>query len=72
MFFHAQVVEHAAEGHGLALYYGGFNGSEETTAGVGHEVVAALDAAGLSTQRGGSPGTSISVTPLDWRRRLEG
>ncbi|MGW4758058.1 DUF6891 domain-containing protein [Streptomyces chartreusis] len=72
VFFHAQVVEHAAEGHGLALYYGGFDGSEETTAGIGHEVVAALDAAGLSTQWDGSPGTSISVTPLDWRRRLEG
>lgn len=41
-------------------------------AGVGHEVVAALDAAGLSTQWDGSPGTSIGVTPLDWRRRLEG
>ncbi|MFD5846080.1 DUF6891 domain-containing protein [Streptomyces chartreusis] len=30
-----------------------------------------LDAAGLSTQWDWSPGTSISVTPLDWRRRLE-
>ncbi|WP_435209825.1 DUF6891 domain-containing protein [Streptomyces sp. bgisy034] len=72
VFFHGQVVEHAAEGHGLALYYGGFDGSEETTAGIGQEVVAALDAAGLSTRWDGSPGTSISVTPLDWRRRLEG
>ncbi|CAM5604313.1 DUF6891 domain-containing protein [Streptomyces chartreusis] len=72
VFFHGQVVEHAAEGHGLALYYGGFDGSEETTACIGHEVVAALDAAGLSTQWDGSPGISISVTPLDWRRRLEG
>ncbi|MEV8428390.1 DUF6891 domain-containing protein [Streptomyces chartreusis] len=72
VFFHAQVVEQAAEGHGLALYYGGFDGSEETTASIGHEVVAALDAAGLSTQWDGSPGTSIGVTPLDWRRRLEG
>ncbi|RSM84873.1 hypothetical protein DMH25_45200 [Streptomyces sp. WAC 01325] len=52
--------------------YGGFDGSEETTAGIGQEVVAALDAAGLSTQWDGSPDTSIGVTPLDWRRRLEG
>lgn len=72
VFFHAQVVEHAADGHGLALYYGGFDGSQETTAGIGREVVAALGAAGLSTEWDGSPSTSITVTPLDWRRRLQG
>ncbi|GGM17761.1 hypothetical protein GCM10010129_72480 [Streptomyces fumigatiscleroticus] len=72
VFFHDQSTEHAADGHGLALYYGGFDGSEGTTAAVGHEVVAALGAAGLSTQWDGDPGRAITVTPLDWRRRLVG
>ena len=72
VFFHQQVTEHAADGHGLTLYYGGFDGSEQTTTGVGHEVVAALNEAGLSTEWDGSPGKSITVMPLDWRKRLEG
>lgn len=72
VFFHQQVTEHAADGYGIALYYGGFDGSEETTAGVGHEVVAALAGVGLSTEWDGSPGRSITVMPLDWRKRLEG
>ncbi|MFJ7072783.1 DUF6891 domain-containing protein [Streptomyces sp. NPDC098781] len=72
VFFHQQVVEHAAEGHGLSLYYGGFDGSEETTTGVGREVVAALAGAGLSTQWDGSPQQAINVTPLTWDKRLEG
>jgi hypothetical protein len=72
VFFHQQGTESAAQGHGLALYYGGFDGSEDTTTAVGHEVVAALRAAGLSTQWDGSPARSIVVQPLDWRRRLVG
>jgi hypothetical protein len=72
VFFHQQVTEHVADGHGLALYYGGFDGVEETTAGVGREVVAALSGVGLSTEWDGSPGKSITVVPLDWRKRLEG
>ncbi|MFE7277705.1 DUF6891 domain-containing protein [Streptomyces sp. NPDC057623] len=72
VFFHQQVTEHAADGHGLALYYGGFDGSEETTAGVGREVVAALAGVGLSTEWDGSPEKSITVMPLEWRKRLEG
>lgn len=72
VFFHQQVTEHAADGHGLTLYYGGFDGSEETTADVGREVVAALAGTGLSTEWDGSPAKSITVVPLDWRKRLEG
>lgn len=72
VFFHRQVTEHAADGHGLTLCYGGFDGSEETTVGVGHEVVAALTAVGLSTEWDGSPGKAINVTPLTWHKRLEG
>jgi hypothetical protein len=72
VFFHQQVTEHAAEGHGLALHYGGFDGSEATTVAVGHEVMAALKAAGLSAHWDGDPDRTISVTPLTWYRRLEG
>ncbi|MFC8716475.1 DUF6891 domain-containing protein, partial [Kitasatospora sp. NPDC057198] len=48
VYFHSQCTEHAVLGHGLSLYYGGFDGSSETTAAVGHEVAAALRAVGLT------------------------
>lgn len=72
VFFHQQGTESAAAGHGLSLYYGGFDGSEDTTTAVGHEVVAALRVAGLSVEWGGSPSQAVVVEPLDWRRRLVG
>ncbi|MEV0777996.1 DUF6891 domain-containing protein [Streptomyces sp. NPDC050433] len=70
VFFHAQCTEAAALGGGLSLYYGGFDGSEETTTAVGREVTAALADAGLSVKWDGSPGSAIDVTDLDWRKRL--
>ncbi|WP_405505271.1 DUF6891 domain-containing protein [Streptomyces purpurascens] len=72
VFFHHQSTRGAAEGHGLSLHYGGFDGSEETTRAVGHEVVAALTVAGLSTEWDGDPGQAIGVAPLEWRKRLVG
>jgi hypothetical protein len=72
VFFHHQGTRGAAQGHGLSLYYGGFDGSEETTQAVGHQVVAALTAAGLSAQWDGDPGKAIDVKPLEWRKRLVG
>ncbi|MFG2374285.1 DUF6891 domain-containing protein [Streptomyces sp. NPDC048504] len=72
VFFHEQVTEHAAEGYGLALHYGGFDGSAETTAAVGHEVLAALRGAGLSAGWDGDPDKAIDVVPLTWHRRLVG
>ncbi|MGX1494591.1 DUF6891 domain-containing protein [Streptomyces tendae] len=47
-------------------------GSSETTEAIGHEIVAALEAVGLHTEWDGDPGRAITVTPLDWRRRLVG
>ncbi|MFC8076788.1 DUF6891 domain-containing protein [Streptomyces sp. NPDC057307] len=70
VFFHTQCTEAAAVGGGLSLYYGGFDGSEETTAAVGREVTAALAEAGLSVTWDGSPGSAIDVGELDWRKRL--
>ncbi|MFJ5883650.1 DUF6891 domain-containing protein [Kitasatospora cineracea] len=72
VYFHSQSTEHAAEGHGLSLHYGGFDGSSETTAAVGREVAAALRAAGLTVGWDGDPSRAVEVTDLDWRRRLVG
>ncbi|MFD3482036.1 DUF6891 domain-containing protein [Streptomyces sp. NPDC058665] len=70
VFFHMQGTESVAAGGGLSLYYGGFDGSEDTTTAVGDEVTTALKAAGLSVKWDGSPGSAIDVTNLDWRKRL--
>ncbi|WP_331734955.1 hypothetical protein OG379_39760 (plasmid) [Streptomyces sp. NBC_01166] len=72
VYFHTQCTDSAAAGHGLMLLYGGFDDSSETTAAIGHEVVAALEAVGLHTEWDHDPGRAITVTPLDWRRRLVG
>jgi hypothetical protein len=72
VYFHAQCTDSAAAGRGLTLLYGGFDGSSETTTAIGHEVVAALEAVGLRAEWDGDPGRAITVTPLDWRRRLVG
>ncbi|WP_370409504.1 hypothetical protein [Streptomyces fradiae] len=72
VYFHTQCTDSAAAGHGLTLLYGGFDGSSETTAAIGQEVVAALEAVGLRTDWDHDPGRAITVTPLDWCRRLVG
>ncbi|MFS4091234.1 DUF6891 domain-containing protein [Streptomyces sp. AF1A] len=72
VYFHTQCTDAAAAGHGLTLLHGGFDGSAETTAAIGREVVAALDAADLPTEWDGDPSRAITVAPLDWRRRLVG
>ncbi|MGW5422926.1 DUF6891 domain-containing protein [Streptomyces sp. NPDC003943] len=72
VFFHYQCTEGAASGGPLYLLYGGFDGSAETTAAVGAEVVEALRGHGLTVEWDGDPGQSIRVTELDWRRRLVG
>ncbi|NUQ98049.1 MAG: hypothetical protein HOY79_16385 [Streptomyces sp.] len=72
VYFHTQCTDSAAAGHGLMLLYGGFDGSSETTAAIGREVVVALEAVGLHAEWDGDPGRAVTVTPLDWRRRLVG
>ncbi|MFF4223539.1 DUF6891 domain-containing protein [Streptomyces abikoensis] len=72
VYFHTQCTDSAAAGHGLTLLYGGFDGSPGTTASIGREVVAALEAAGLAVEWDHDPARAITVTPLDWRRRLIG
>ena len=72
VFFHGQSTDRAAAGDGLMLYFGGFDGSDGTTASVGRQVVAALEQVDLPVQWDGDPGRAISVAPLDWRKRLVG
>lgn len=72
VYFHSQCTDTAAAGHGLTLLYGGFDGSPETTAAVGREVVAALADVGLTVEWNGDPSQAVTVTPLDWRKRLVG
>ncbi|MER5645289.1 hypothetical protein [Streptosporangium sp. NPDC002524] len=72
VYFHSQCTVSAAAGHGLTLLYGGFDGSPDTTASIGREVVAALAAAGLPAEWDGDPSRAITVVPLDWRKRLVG
>ncbi|GAB2745028.1 DUF6891 domain-containing protein [Kitasatospora kifunensis] len=72
VYFHTQCTDSAVAGRGLMLLFGGFDGSSETTTAIGQEVVAALEAAGLPVEWDRDPGRAITVTPLDWRRRLVG
>ncbi|WP_037602320.1 DUF6891 domain-containing protein [Streptacidiphilus rugosus] len=72
VYFHTQCTDSAVAGRELTLLYGGFDGSSGTTAAIGAEVVAALEAAGLQAAWDRDPGRAITVTPLDWRRRLIG
>ncbi|MER7760347.1 hypothetical protein [Streptomyces sp. NPDC097619] len=72
VYFHSQCTESAAAGHGLTLLYGGFDGEGDTAAAVGHELVSALGQVGLRTDWDMDPSRAITVTPLDWRRRLVG
>lgn len=72
VYFHTQGTDSAAAGQGLMLLYGSFDSPAETTAAIGREVVAALDAVGLPAVWDGNPGRAVHITPLDWRRRLVG
>lgn len=72
VYFHSQCTDSAAAGHGLTLLYGGFDGSPDTTASIGQEVVAALRETGLPVEWNGDPSRAITVAPLDWRKRLTG
>ncbi|MFJ5215716.1 DUF6891 domain-containing protein [Streptomyces sp. NPDC088354] len=72
VYFHSQCTDSAVAGRGLPLLCGGFDGSTEQAAAIGREVVAALEAAGLRSQWDGDPARTVTVTPLDWRKRLVG
>ncbi|MGF1426799.1 DUF6891 domain-containing protein [Kitasatospora sp. LaBMicrA B282] len=69
-FFHTQDTDRAVDGHGLYLAYGSFESEDvEDALAVGHRVVDALTAAGLSVQWDGSHQRRIHVHPLSWQKR---
>ncbi|MFF0448368.1 DUF6891 domain-containing protein [Streptomyces sp. NPDC004609] len=70
VFFHSQGVEGAVETGSLSLYYGGFDGSEDTTAAIGREVAAAVAGEGLRVEWNGLPDRAVEVK-LDWRKRID-
>src|SRR5262249_18722591 len=67
-FYHMQDTESAAEGYGLMLNYGAVAAGEAAAGQSGREIVAALEAHGLTTQWDGSWQKRIGVQ-LDWKRR---
>ena len=57
------------------LLHGGFDGSSDTTAAVGHEVVAALEAVGLPVEWNRGPGRAITFLEgrgLGWGGHVRG
>ncbi|MFJ9346267.1 DUF6891 domain-containing protein [Streptomyces sp. NPDC101237] len=72
VFFRHQGTRSAAEGHGLSRHDGGFDGSAESTTAVGHEVTAALTAAGPSAVWDGDPAKAIEPPSPTWHQRLVG
>ncbi len=67
-FYHQQDTEGAVDGGGLFLTYGATGGPAEASVQIGHEVVAALRAAGLDPVWDGTVRKRIRV-PLEWQRR---
>ncbi|WP_370236168.1 hypothetical protein [Brevundimonas sp.] len=70
-FYHAQDTESAAGGRGLYLNYGSCDEGAEAAVAIGHEIVAALAAKGLSPDWNGALDKRIGL-PLDWKRRGPG
>ncbi|MQY10845.1 hypothetical protein SRB5_09580 [Streptomyces sp. RB5] len=85
LFFHTQATERVVDTGRLTLYFGSLDnyssldnnggwevvdGSDEATTAIGHEITAAIRAAGLTVDWNGSPDAAIEVEGLDWRKRL--
>lgn len=67
-FYHSQDTDAAVEGRGVYLAYGACEEGEAPALAVGHQIVAALTAQGLSPEWNGSWDQRIAL-PLDWKRR---
>jgi hypothetical protein len=69
-FYHGQDLERAVEGRDLYLAFGPLDPKLEQSAGlaVGHTIVAALEAQGLSVAWDGTFEQRIAVQDLVWRR----
>lgn len=70
VFYHLRDTHDAIDGAGLRLSYAPIGSDGRNAAKVGHEVVAALEKAGLAVSWNGDPGERILVSPMNWCRRL--
>jgi len=68
VFYHMQDTEHAVDGCGLYLNYGGVDDDAEQSIAIGHRVATAVRASGLDVDWDGSLSKRIGVS-LDWKRR---
>jgi hypothetical protein len=69
VFFTARDTENAVEFGEIAFSFGAFNGSKETTLGVGDKVVKALRDAGLEAKWSGEMHDRIEIAEIDWKKR---
>ncbi|MQY10216.1 hypothetical protein SRB5_03230 [Streptomyces sp. RB5] len=85
VFFHTQATKQVVDTGRLPLYFGSLDsygtldhqggwevvdGTDEATTAIGHEITAAIRAAGLTAEWNGSLDEAIVVKNLDWRKRL--
>ena len=69
VFFHEQDTERAARGDDLMLAYGAYGGDPKSTIEIGHRIVAAVEASGLTCEWDGSAKSRIIIA-MNWRKRL--
>lgn len=67
--YNVQTLETAIEGGGVYLSYGSVEEGDESSVAIGHRIVSAMQANGLSVTWDGTIRRRIHVA-LDWKRRL--
>lgn len=69
-FYHGQDLERVVNGGELALAFGHVEGDDRAKdTAVGHEIKAALEAAGFAVRWPGDARTRLAVTGMKWQRR---
>lgn len=69
VFFHQQDTDNVVNGNYLYLAYGAVDGRSANSLRIGHEVVAALERAGLRAEWNGDLNKRICIPTLEWQRR---
>lgn len=68
-FYHQQDTEHVVADGTLFLAFSSVSKADEDDIAIGHEIVAALQEAGLTVEWNGSFRSRILVKNLDWKKR---
>lgn len=66
-FYHEQDLARAVAGEALCLAFGAF-GDPQASVAIGHEIVAALRAEGVTVEWDGTQRSRISIAPFAWYR----